>query len=377
MYSRFILFFSCYKNWFTKRFGATVFENELKWDTVQSHQDHINYSIADQMMEFIRANKIVVRGRSNIFWEDPRYVPKWVHNLTGSDLYSAVSSRVQSLLSKYKEEFIHWDVGNPRFFNSYEQRIGRNATLSFIETAQRSDPTATLFMNEFNVVETCTDINSTVDTYILRLRELKQAGIAMNGIGLEGHFTIPNPPLIRGALDKLATLGLPIWFTEVDISKTFTQEKQVTNSTSSNSLGVEFYFLILVSSWFWNGKEHFTFSSILPEQAMLLEQVLREVYSHPSVKGVMLWTALSPKGCYQMCLTDKDFQNLPAGDAVDKLLKEWQTGTLQGQTNDHGSFTFHGFLGEYEVKARYGNKTVSSTFALSKGQDTKQIYLHI
>lgn len=78
-----------------------------------------------------------------------------------------------------------------------------------------------------------------------------------------------------------------------------------------------------------------------------------------------------------MCLTDKDFQNLPAGDAVDKLLKEWQTGTLQGQTNDHGSFTFHGFLGEYEVKARYGNKTVNSTFALSKGQDTKQIYLHI
>lgn len=241
MYSRFILFFSCYKNWFTKRFGATVFENELKWDTVQSHQDHINYSIADQMMEFIRANKIVVRGRSNIFWEDPRYVPKWVHNLSGSDLYSAVSSRVQSLLSKYKEEFIHWDVGNPRFFNSYEQRIGRNATLSFIETAQRSDPTATLFMNEFNVVETCTDINSTVDTYILRLRELKEAGIAMNGIGLEGHFTIPNPPLIRGALDKLATLGLPIWFTEVDISKTFTQEKQVTNSTPSNSPGVEFF----------------------------------------------------------------------------------------------------------------------------------------
>lgn len=180
------------------------------------------------MMEFVRANKIVVRGRSNIFWEDPRYVPKWVHNLTGSDLYSAVSSRVRSLLSKYKEEFIHWDVGNPRFFDPYEQRIGRNATLSFIETAHRSDPTATLFMNEFNVVETCTDINSTVDTYILRLRELKQAGIAMNGIGLEGHFTTPNLPLIRGALDKLATLGLPIWFTEVDISKTFTKEKQVT-----------------------------------------------------------------------------------------------------------------------------------------------------
>ena len=67
-----------------------------------------------------------------------------------------------------------------------------------------------------------------------------------------------------------------------------------------------------------------------------LEELLREGFSHPSVNGIMLWTALHPNGCYQMCLTDNNFQNLPAEEMVDKLLKEWKTGPVQGQTDEHG-----------------------------------------
>ena len=73
-------------------------------------------------------------------------------------------------------------------------------------------------------LETCSDVNSTIDTYISRMRELKRGGVSMDGIGLEGHFTIPNPPLMRAILDKLTTLGLPIWLIEVGISNTLGQE---------------------------------------------------------------------------------------------------------------------------------------------------------
>lgn len=216
-----------FQNWFAKRFNAAVFENELKWYATEPEQGKVNYTIADQMLEFIRANQIIARGH-NIFWEDPKYTPSWVLKLTGSALQSAVSSRIQSLMSKYRKEFIHWDVSNEMMhFNFYEQRLGPNATLHFFETAHQSDPLATLFMNDFNVVETCSDVNSTVDNYITRLRELKRSGVYMDGIGLEGHFTRPNLPLMRAILDKLATLGLPIWLTEIDISKTIDKRTQV------------------------------------------------------------------------------------------------------------------------------------------------------
>ncbi|KOM42350.1 hypothetical protein LR48_Vigan04g254800 [Vigna angularis] len=315
-----------YQNWFVKRFNAAVFENELKWYATEPDEGKVNYTISDQMLQFVRTKNIVARGH-NIFWEDPKYNPPWVLNLTGTQLQSAVNSRIQSLMSQYRNEFIHWDVSNEMLhFDFYEQRLGSDATLHFFETAHESDPLSTLFMNDFNVVETCSDVNSTVDAYISRVKELRRNGILMDGIGLEGHFTIPNPPLIRAILDKLATLGLPIWLTEVDISKTIDTDSQ---------------------------------------------QVLREGFSHPAVNGIMLWTAYHPNGCYQMCLTDKNFKNLAAGDVVDKLLQEWKTGRVEGVTDVHGSYSFYGFLGEYTVTVNYGNRTTKSTFSLSRGQETE------
>lgn len=364
----FFLPFSKFQDWFADRFNAAVFENELKWYATEPEPGKINYTVPDQMLEFIRANEIIARGH-NIFWEDPKYTPKWVLNLTDSQLSSAVNSRIQSLMEKYKGEFIHWDVSNEMLhFNFYEERLGPNATLNFFETAHKSDPLATLFMNDFNVVETCGDGNSTVDNYISRLRQLKQGGVTMDGIGLEGHFTVPNPPLMRAVLDKLASLGLPIWLTEIDISSTVGQQKQVSTIFLLHSF---LCFLILISSWKISG------SHCISKQAIYLEQVLREGFSHPSVNGIMLWTALNPKGCYQMCLTDYNFDSLPAGDVVDELLKEWRTGILQGQTDDHGTFSFLGFLGEYEVTASNGNETVKSTFSLSRSDETKHFTIQL
>ncbi|XP_055815553.1 endo-1,4-beta-xylanase 5 isoform X2 [Solanum dulcamara] len=326
-----------YQTWFKERFNAAVFEDELKWYSTEPQQGEVNYTISDQMVEFTRANQIIARGH-NIFWEDPRYTPSWVRNLTGPDLKSAVNSRIQSLMKKYKNEFIHWDVDNEMLhYDFYEQRLGINTSLEFFQTAQQLDPLAKLFMNDYNVVETCNDMNSTVDAYIFKLRDLKQGGIIMDGIGLEGHFTVPNPPLIRAVLDKLATLKLPIWLTEVDISKNLDKETQ----------------------------------------ARYLEMVLREGFSHPGVNGIMLWTALHPNGCYQMCLTDNYFHNLPAGDIVDNLLKEWQTGVVHGETDEHGSFSFSGFLGEYKITVKFGNRSANSTFSLFRGDETRHLNVQL
>ncbi|CAN6481320.1 unnamed protein product [Victoria cruziana] len=326
-----------YQKWFVERFNAAVFENELKWYATEPDPGKLNYTLADQMLSFVRENQISVRGH-NIFWEDPVYTPGWVRNLTGLDLVGAVSSRIESLMTRYKGEFMHWDVSNEMLhFDFYESRLGANASNRFFDTAQRADPWATLFMNEFNVVETCDDVNSTVDAYISMLRRVKGKSGMLEGIGLESHFTKPNIPFMRATLDKLATLGMPIWLTEVDISKTIDQQTQ----------------------------------------AIYLEEVLREGFSHPSVSGIMLWTALHPKGCYQMCLTDNDLRNLPPGDAVDRLLQEWFTGQVAGQTDGHGCFDFEGFLGDYDLSAAYGSKIVNSTLSLFQGDETLHFNLQI
>ena len=112
-------------------------------------------------------------------------------------------------------------------------------------------------------------------------------------------------------------------------------------------------------------------------QAIYLEEVLREGFSHPSVNGIMLWTALHSNGCFQMCLTNNEFHNLPTGNVVDKLLKEWQTGVEQGHTDEQGAYSFYGYLGEYEVTVTHGNRTAKSTFSLSRGDETRHFNIQL
>lgn len=314
-----------------------MFENELKWYATEGVRGVLNYTLADQMMRFVRKNKIVTRGH-NIFWDDPKYNPAWVRNLTNTELQSAVTSRMRSLIQKYKDEFIHWDVNNELLhFHFFEERLGPNATLKFFETMREADPLATLFMNDFNVVETCSDVNSTVDAYIAKLTEFRTYGVPMAGIGLEGHYNVPNIPLTRAIIDKFATLDLPIWLTEVDISH------KIDNET----------------------------------QAAYLDEVLRDVYAHPAVNGIMMWTALHPYGCYEMCLTDQNFRNRLTGDVVDKLLAEWETGIVEGVSDDHGTYSFFGFLGEHRVTVNQESVTHSSTFALTQGGTHEARHVHI
>ncbi|KAJ8533680.1 hypothetical protein K7X08_007004 [Anisodus acutangulus] len=337
MISRTILGNLPYQEWFLKRFKATVFENELKWYKTEPLPGQFNYTVVDQMMEFVRKNKLIVRGH-NMFWEDPIYVQDWLENMTAPQLQRAMKSRIKSVMSKYRNEFFHWDVNNELLhFDFYKKKLGPKATLNMFKQVHREDPLATLFLNEYNIVERC-DSNASVDSYIDKFKELKKGGVKVAGIGLESHFDIPNPAFMRAVLDKLATLKLPIWLTEVDVKRDLGPEKQ----------------------------------------GLYFEQILREAFSHPSVNGIMLWTARSVGGCYQTCLTDEKFHNLPAGDVVDKLLlKEWQTGTKHGKTNEFGSYSFRGFLGEYKVSVIYNHKVVKSYFTLGRGVETKHITIHI
>lgn len=47
------------KDWFVKRFKATVFENELKWYATENLPGEVNYTLADEMLKLAKANQII------------------------------------------------------------------------------------------------------------------------------------------------------------------------------------------------------------------------------------------------------------------------------------------------------------------------------
>lgn len=134
-----------YQKWFTSRFTAMTFDNEMKWDFIEQIQGDENYTISDAMFEFAEQNGISVRGH-NILWDNIEHNPNWVRPLHGRDLVHYSIRRMGSVMSRYSGRVIGWDVMNENLhFKFFEDNIGPNASAVFYKIAQALDRSNNLF----------------------------------------------------------------------------------------------------------------------------------------------------------------------------------------------------------------------------------------
>lgn len=191
--------------------------------------------------------------------------------------------------------------------------------------ANQVDTSSALFVNDYHI-EDGDDAKSSAEKYAEQIVDLQDQGAPVGGIGIQGHIDSPIGSIFCSALDKLGTLGIPIWLTELDVS-------------SINEY----------------------------VRADDLEVMLREAYAHPSVEGVMLW------GFWEMfmsrddaCLVDADGRVNEAGNRFLKLKDEWLT-HAHGCVNEDGEFLYRGFHGTYEIEVVTACKKVTTKVVVEKG----------
>ncbi|KAG0501557.1 hypothetical protein HPP92_001629 [Vanilla planifolia] len=312
-------------DFFVNNFNWGVFGNELKWYWTEPQQGSLNYADADELLDFCNKNAIDARGHC-IFWEVESAVQSWVKSLTPTDLLAAVQSRITGLLSRYKGKFRHYDVNNEMLHGSFFQdRLGEDSRANMFKTAHQLDPSPALFVNDYHV-EDAADARACPEKYVRQILTLQDHGAPVAGIGLQGHVDNPVGSIICHALDELGVAGIPIWFTELDVSST---------------------------------NEHV--------RADDLEVMLREAYAHPAVDGVMIWgfweLFMSRENAH---LVDAEGELNEAGKRLLALKKEWLS-HAHGKTDEEGEYKFRGFHGSYVVDVVSTGKRASQTFIVEKG----------
>ncbi|XP_027149767.1 endo-1,4-beta-xylanase 1-like [Coffea eugenioides] len=314
-------------DFFVKHFNWAVFGNELKWYWTEAQQGNFNYKDADELLNLCTSHNIQVRGHC-IFWEVENTVQQWIRNLSQSDLKTAVQNRLTGLLTRYKGKFRHYDVNNEMMHGSfYQDRLGKDIRADMFKTANQLDPSAILFVNDYHVEDGC-DTRSSPEKYIEHILDLQEQGAPVGGIGIQGHIDSPVGPVVCSALNDLGILGLPIWFTELDVS---------------------------------SDNEHI--------RADDLEVMLREAFAHPAVDGVMLW------GFWEL-FTSRENSHLvnaegdlnEAGRRYLALKEEWLS-HAHGHIDEQGQFSFRGFQGSYQVEIFSTKGKVIKTFAVDKGEE--------
>ncbi|CAK9173888.1 unnamed protein product [Ilex paraguariensis] len=322
-------------DFFAKNFNWAVFGNELKWYWTEPQQGNFNYRDADELLNFCTNQNIAVRGHC-IFWEVENTVQSWIRVLNKTDLMTAVQNRLTGLLTRYKGKFKHYDVNNEMMHGSfYQDHLGKDIRANMFKTANKLDSSATLFVNDYHVEDGC-DTRSSPEKYIEHILDLQEQGAPVGGIGVQGHIDSPVGPIICSALDNLGILGLPIWFTELDVS---------------------------------SNNEHV--------RADDLEVMLREAFAHPAVDGVMLW------GFWELFMS-RDNSHLvnaegdlnEAGIRYLALKQEWLS-HAHGHIDDQGQFGFRGFQGTYVVEVVTRSKKVSTTFVVDKGEEPLVVSINL
>lgn len=209
------------------QFNSITPENAMKMGPIHPKENEYNWKDADSIVAFAQRHHIKIRGH-NLCWHNQ--VPGWLFidsagkTVTKEILLKRLKDHITTVVSRYKGIIYAWDVVNEAisdkpgeyFRNSlWYQVCGEDFIAKAFEYAHAADPHALLFYNDYN------EINAAKREKIFKMvKRLKDAGVPIDGVGLQGHWAInePSEGQLDSTISRFAELGLTLQITELDIS---------------------------------------------------------------------------------------------------------------------------------------------------------------
>lgn len=207
-----------------KHFNSIVAENCMKMENLQPVKDSFNFSLSDAFVEFGEKNKMKIIGHC-LVWHSQ--APKWLfvddkgNDVSRDELIARMKNHIHTVVTRYKGRVHGWDVVNEAISDDGEYRKSKWYTIigpEYIELAfkfaHEADPDAELYYNDYNEW----NVKKRDAIYNL-VKSLKEKGIKVDGIGMQGHIGINDPSIeeYEQAILKYAELG-KVMITELDIS---------------------------------------------------------------------------------------------------------------------------------------------------------------
>jgi endo-1,4-beta-xylanase len=210
-----------------KHFASMTPENSMKMGPIHPEENRYNWKDADEIVDFAVKNNLKLRGHA-LCWHEQ--TPAWFFkdqngNTVSKDvLLARLKSHITEVVTRYKGKVYAWDVVNEavaddstKFLRESEfyKICGEEFIAKAFEYAHAADPNAILFYNDYN-----SERPNKRDRICKLVKSLKDNGVPIHGVGLQGHWSIyePSEKELRDALNKYSALGVAIQITELDMS---------------------------------------------------------------------------------------------------------------------------------------------------------------
>ncbi len=207
------------------QFNAVVAENCMKSEVIQPQEGKFNFTLADQFVDFAEKNNMFVTGHT-LIWHSQ--LPKWFcvddkgNNVSPEVLKQRMKTHITTLVSRYKGRIKGWDVVNEAIEDNGSWRkskfyeiLGEDYVKLAFEYAHTADPDAELYYNDYSMAHP-----GRRDAVVKMVNKLKNEGVKIDGIGMQGHLTMdfPTYDAYEKSILAFASTGAKVMITEMDIT---------------------------------------------------------------------------------------------------------------------------------------------------------------
>lgn len=208
-----------------KHFNTITAENCMKSGPVHPREDEYDFDLADKFVSFGEENGMYIVGHC-LIWHSQ--APRWLFvdedgNDVGSEvLTERMREHITTVVTRYKGKVDAWDVVNEAINddgswreNKFYQILGKDYVKLAFQFANEADPDAELLYNDYSMAH-----EGRRNGVLQMAKEIQEAGIRIDGIGMQAHCQMDFPPVdeFEKSIEAFAALGLDVHITEMDIT---------------------------------------------------------------------------------------------------------------------------------------------------------------
>lgn len=208
-----------------EQFNSIVAENCMKSQELHPEEGQYDFTLPDQFVELGEKHGMFIIGHA-LIWHSQ--LSKWFcidengENVSPEILKTRMKEHISTVVGRYKGRIHGWDVVNEAILEdgSYRQSkfyeiLGEEFIPLAFQYAQEADLDAELYYNDYN--EWYPGRRATV---IRLIKTLKERGIRIDAIGMQGHLGMDGPSIeeYEETILDYTKEGVKVMVTELDLS---------------------------------------------------------------------------------------------------------------------------------------------------------------
>lgn len=202
-----------------QHFNAVTPENIMKAENIHPKWLQYHFAPTDALVAFARRHGLQLNAHT-LIWHSQ--LPPFVRQMKSADSVRLFfEEHIRTVAGRYKNDVFSWDVVNEALNEDgtmrrsiFLDKLGDNYVTEAFRLAQQAAPNVELYYNDYNNEQPAKRAGC-----IALMKKVQQAGVRIDGVGIQGHWQVGKVPLkdIEESIEAYAAMGLKVMITELDI----------------------------------------------------------------------------------------------------------------------------------------------------------------